>query len=94
MEVKELKKKIMPVLKKNNVKKLSVFGSVARGEEKRGSDIDLLVKFKGQKGLTDLVGLKIELENKLNRKVDINTYSAVSFSLKEKIKNDEIVVYG
>ncbi|MFZ3054677.1 MAG: nucleotidyltransferase domain-containing protein [Minisyncoccales bacterium] len=70
-KIKELKKKISPVLKRNDVKKLSVFGSVARGEDKMGSDIDLLVKFNGQKGLADLVGLKIELEDKLNRKVDI-----------------------
>jgi len=94
METKELKKKIAPVLKKNDVKRLSVFGSVARGEEKKGSDIDLLVKFNGQKGLIDLIGLKIELEGKLNRKVDINTYDAVNPSLRERIRNDEIVVYG
>jgi predicted nucleotidyltransferase len=94
MEVRELKKKITPVLKKNNVKKLSVFGSAARGEEKKGSDIDLLVRFKGQRGLTDLVGLKIELEGKLNRKVDINTYNAVSPSLKEKIKKEQILLFS
>ncbi|MFA5169578.1 MAG: nucleotidyltransferase family protein [Candidatus Paceibacterota bacterium] len=93
-KIKELKKTISSVLKRNNVKKLSVFGSVARGEDKKGSDIDLLVKFNGQRGLTDLVGLKIELESKLNRKVDINTYNSVSPLLKEKIEKDEVVVYG
>lgn len=94
MEIKELKKKISPVLKRNDVERLSVFGSVARGEAKKNSDIDLLVTFKGQKGLADLVGLKIELESKLNRKVDINTYNAVSPLLREKIKKDEVLVYG
>jgi hypothetical protein len=93
-KIRELKKIISPVLKRNDVKKLSVFGSVARGEDKIGSDIDLLVKFNGQKGLTSLIGLKIELENKLNRKVDINTYNSVSPLLKERIEKDEIIVYG
>jgi len=93
-KIRELKKIISPVLKRNDVKKLSVFGSVARGEDKIGSDIDLLVKFNGQKGLASLIGLKIELENKLNRKVDINTYNSVSPLLKERIEKDEIIVYG
>jgi uncharacterized protein len=91
--LKELKKKIIPVLKKNNVKKLSVFGSVARGDDKKGSDIDLLVRFKGQRGLIDLIGLRMDLEGKLDRKVDINTYNSLSPLLKERISKDEIVVY-
>jgi len=91
--LKELKKKIIPVLKKNNVKKLSVFGSVARGDDKKGSDIDLLVRFKGQRGLIDLIGLKMDLEGKLDRKVDINTYNSINPLLRERISKDEIVVY-
>lgn len=94
MEIIELKKKITPVLKRNSIKKMSVFGSVARGEDRKDSDIDLLVKFKQQKSLTDLVGLKIELEDRLNRKVDVVTYDSISPLLKKIIQKDEVVVYG
>jgi hypothetical protein len=94
MEIEELKKKIGPTLKRNNVKKLSVFGSVARREDVKGSDIDLLVKFSGEKSLIDLISLRIDLENKLNRKVDLITYSSVSPLLKESIFRDEIKIYG
>jgi len=38
---------------------------------KRGSDIDVLVEFKGEKSLLDLVGLKLELEEALGREVDV-----------------------
>ena len=94
MEIKELKKKIESTLKKNNVKKLSVFGSVAKREDKKGSDIDLLVKFNGERSLIDLISLRIDLENKLNRKVDLITYDSVSPLLKESIFRDEIKIYG
>lgn len=54
---------------------LGMFGSVARGEEKRDSDVDLLVKFgKDNKiGLFELDELQRELENRLGRKVDLVT---------------------
>ncbi len=50
-KIKELKKKIIPILKANDVTRSSVFGSFARGEDTKKSDIDLLVELKGAKGL-------------------------------------------
>lgn len=94
MEIKDIKKKIEPTLRKNNVKKLSIFGSVARGDDKKGSDIDLLVKFKGERSLIDLIALRIDLEGQLNRRVDLITYDSVSPLLRESIFRDEIKIYG
>jgi predicted nucleotidyltransferase len=94
MELKGLKKKIEATLIKNNVKKLSVFGSVARGDNKKGSDIDLLVKFKGERSLIDLISLKNDLEDKLNCKVDLVTYDSVNPLFKNSIFKDEVKIYG
>ncbi len=51
----EIFEKISPVLKKKGVKKIAVFGSYARDEEKPGSDIDIIVEFSERKSLLDLV---------------------------------------
>ena len=52
-------RKIAFILRKNGVVKAGIFGSYARGEAKKNSDIDILIKFKGSKSLFDLSGLKI-----------------------------------
>ena len=40
-----IKRKIIPILKKNHVVRAGIFGSYARGEQKKNSDIDILIKF-------------------------------------------------
>ncbi|MGC9071068.1 MAG: nucleotidyltransferase family protein, partial [Elusimicrobiales bacterium] len=51
---------------------VGIFGSYVRGEQKRGSDLDLLVKFYDGATLFEFVGLAIFLEEKLGiKKVDI-----------------------
>ena len=83
--IEEKKTKIIEILKKYGVKRASLFGSVVRGEERRGSDIDILVEFEEGRSLLDLSGLKIELEELLERKVDVLTYKSLHPLLKNKI---------
>ena len=92
MEIEEIKNKIIPIFKKYDVKRASIFGSFVRGEEKEDSDIDILVEFKGEKSLLDLAGLKIELEEKLGRKVDVLTYNSLHPLLKDKILKEQKVI--
>ncbi len=61
------------------------FGSVVRGEMTDESDVDLLVEFEKRTSLMDLSGLKIELKEALNRRVDILTYRSLHPLLKERI---------
>ncbi len=91
-QLKELRYRILPVLKRHGVAKAGIFGSFARGEAKKNSDIDILIKFKGKKSLLDLAGLEIELEKKLGRKVDVLTYNSVHPLLKDKILNEEVAI--
>lgn len=90
-----LKKRAVPILKKAGVAKSDVFGSYARGENKKKSDIDLLVEFdkKRSVSLFDLGGLKMDLEECLERKVDIVMYKAVHPYLKAYIEKDKIFLY-
>src|SRR3989344_7390872 len=41
-EIEKIKSKIIKVLKKNKVSKAGIFGSYSRGEQKKGSDIDIV----------------------------------------------------
>ena len=54
---------------KYNVEKIGLFGSYARDEASENSDIDIFVKMKPS--LFDMVAIKEQIENDLNRKVDI-----------------------
>ena len=88
----EIREKILNALKQNDVKRASLFGSVVRGELTDESDIDILVEFKGKKSLLDLVGLKLELEEMLKRKVDVLTYNSLHPLLKDRILREQEVI--
>ncbi|MFU8766810.1 MAG: nucleotidyltransferase family protein [Candidatus Methanoperedens sp.] len=88
----EIREKILNALKQNDVKRASLFGSVVRGELTDESDIDILVEFKGRKSLLDLVGLKLELEEMLKRKVDVLTYNSLHPLLKDRILREQEVI--
>lgn len=88
-----ISKKIIPILKKQDVIKVALFGSFAREQTKQSSDIDLLIKFKGQKTLFDLAQLKIDLEKTVGKKVDLVTYDSISPLLRQSILQDEKILY-
>lgn len=90
--IEEIKKKVLPILQSFDVKRAAIFGSLARGEEEEGSDIDLLVEFKGNKSLLDLAGLKIKLEELLKKEVDVLTYKSLHPLLKKRILNEQKVI--
>jgi len=92
MEIEDIKYKIIPILKRYDVKRAALFGSFVRGEQREDSDIDILVEFKDGKSLLDLAGLKIELEEALGRKVDVLTYNSLHPLLRDKILQEQKVI--
>lgn len=88
--IEEIRDAVLPVLRKYGVKRASLFGSVVRGEMSEDSDIDLLVEFEGRKSLLDLAGLKIELEEKLKRDVDVLTYRSIHPLLRDRILREKV----
>jgi uncharacterized protein len=72
------------------VRSLSLFGSFARGEERPGSDIDILVEFEQVGGLFEFVRLKNYLEKTLGQTVDLVTPDALKPQLREKILRESI----
>lgn len=87
----KIKKTILPTLKKFGVTKAGIFGSFARGEERKSSDIDILIQSKGS--LLDHAKLELELEKRTKRKVQAVTYKSIHPLLKERILKEEVRIY-
>lgn len=90
----EIFKEITRQLKNQGATKIAVFGSYVRGEEKPGSDIDIIVEFSGRKSLLDLVRIERELSGVLGIKVDLLTEKSISPYLIDTIKKEMEVLYG
>lgn len=73
------------------ISRIGVFGSFARGEADMESDIDLLVSFSKPVTLFKFVDIKLDLEERLQRKVDLVTVDALKSRIKDKILSE--VVY-
>ncbi len=74
------------------VKSLAIFGSVARGEERLDSDVDILVEFEGAATFDRFMDTKFFLEEILGRKVDLVTAQAIKPRMKPYIMQDLIHV--
>ena len=92
MELFEIKKTILPVLKKYSIKRAGIFGSFARKGE-RPNDVDLLIEVIPPMSLLQIAQLKRELEELLGMKFDIVEYKAIKPKLKESVLAEEIPIY-
>ena len=91
--IKNLKSKIIPLLKKNKVKKAGIFGSYSKGRQNKGSDIDIIIEPPKGMGLA-FIGLAQDLEESLGKKVDLITYRYINPHLKRYILTDEVRILG
>ena len=73
------------LLKQFPLKRASLFGSFARGEENASSDIDILIEPKSGFTLFDMLRMENILEEKLKRKIDLVEFSAIKPSIRERI---------
>ena len=91
----ELKEKLVRICKENEVVFVSVFGSFARGEQKKGSDVDIAIEFEknSKKDLLDLVHLEYEMKKILGEKVDLGIFSSISPHIIDDVKKEMKVIY-
>jgi len=96
--IEEIKKKLVelkPELKEEfKVTSIGVFGSYLRGEEKKGSDLDVLVEFDESAGLSllDFIGLENRLSEALGVKVDLVEKSALKPRIGKRILEEVVNV--
>ena len=86
--IEDLRSAILAVTRKHRVRNVRVFGSFARNEQRKTSDVDLLVQFPPRFTLIDWSGLKIDLEAAIGRKVDIVSERSIKPALRTYILAD------
>ncbi|MFH0969515.1 MAG: nucleotidyltransferase family protein [Patescibacteria group bacterium] len=91
-KIEEIKAKINPTLKQYDVFRSFIFGSFSKNIASENSDLDLIVEFEGEKSLLDLVSLKLKLEEKLGREVDVLTPDSISPRINEIIQKEKIQI--
>lgn len=89
-KIEVIKQKILPILKKNNVTRAGIFGSYARGEQRKKSDIDILIKLNDDRGLIEFIALKNTLERAIQLKVDLIEYDCLRPEIKKQVLKEEI----
>ena len=67
---------------------VGVFGSVIRGEQRDGSDIDVLVDLDAKADLLDLIGIGQYLEERLHAKVDVVPRAALRQEIRDQVLNE------
>ncbi|HPT18987.1 MAG TPA: nucleotidyltransferase family protein [Methanothrix sp.] len=87
-----VRENVLDMLERNGIKRAAFFGSIVRGEMTDESDIDILVEFEGRKSLLDLAGLKLDLEDALERRVDLLTYRSLHPMLRDRILAEQVPI--
>ena len=84
-----IRPQIVTILKRNGIRRAGIFGSYARGDQKKNSDVDILIQPRKNTGFA-FAGIEIELEKRLKRKVDLVSYNGISPYLKDRILRQEV----
>ena len=94
---KELRDKVLPVLLPWGVTRIALFGSVVRGEDAPGSDIDILVELKDPSARPAIglrwFGLEEELRALLGREVELVSASALSPYIRPYVEEEMVILY-
>ena len=90
--VAEIRAKVLPVLRRHSIQRAGIFGSVARGEATPESDVDIVVELDAEASLLDFIGVKLDLEDALGRRVDLVEYAALRPRLRDRILREEVPI--
>jgi predicted nucleotidyltransferase len=90
--IREKREAILRIAARHGASQVRLIGSVARGEARPDSDVDLLVTWNEGTSLLDQAALMLELENLLGRKVDLASDGWVKPSIRESVYRDAIAL--
>lgn len=93
MDISTITRAAVPILKKHGVIRASLFGSAARGEMNRDSDIDILIEIPKDRDLFAFMDIQFDLEDTLGTKIDLVEYDHIKPRLKPFILKDQIRIY-
>ena len=90
----EIKNKIAGVATQYGIHKAYLFGSYARGDAGKDSDIDICIEKGNIRTLFEFSGFCQDLEETLENKVDVITTTGLSENFRERIEKDMVLIYG
>lgn len=93
MSIADIQQKLYPVFRAFQVKRASVFGSVARGDEHAKSDVDILVVLGKPMGLISYSRLVDEIEERLGRPADVITEKGLNKFVRPYALRDAKTIY-
>ena len=79
---------ILALAAARGARRLRIFGSVARGEDHEGSDLDLLIDMPAGSSLLQIVGLQQDIEDALGMRIDLCTERELHPSLRRRILSE------
>jgi uncharacterized protein len=91
-QLRQKRNDILAIADKYGATNLRIFGSVARGDDRPDSDIDILIDQENRWSLFDHIGMMQDFEDLLGCKVDLVTADAVRERIKDRIFKDAIVL--
>ncbi|MBR1806691.1 MAG: nucleotidyltransferase domain-containing protein [Selenomonadaceae bacterium] len=96
LTIDEIKAAVAPICERYGVKRMTLFGSYARGEADDKSDVDLMVDKYDEKKLRGFVwgGLYGDLKDALGLEVDVLSRISTRQKFLDKIAKDEVLIYA
>jgi predicted nucleotidyltransferase len=86
--LKSKRQEILAIAAKHGASNVRIFGSAARGQARENSDIDILVEMEHGRSLLDHIALMQDLEELLQRKVDVVSERALHWYIKDKVLSE------
>ncbi|MCL6610907.1 MAG: nucleotidyltransferase family protein [Peptococcaceae bacterium] len=90
MDLEMIKEIAVPILRRHGVAKASVFGSYAKGDYDKNSDVDILIEYAPgvRKSLFTRIKIKNELKRALQKDVDVVTEASLSQHLRDEVMRE------
>ncbi len=88
--LKAKREEILRIAAKHGARNVRIFGSVARGEARSGSDVDFLVELEKGRSLFDLGGLLMDLQDLLGCKVDVVTVNGLRARIRDRVLQEAV----
>jgi len=86
------REEIIRIAARHGAHNVRVFGSVARGEARENSDVDFLVEMEKGRSLFDLGGLLMDLQEVLDRRVDVVTEKGLRDRIRSRVLREAIAL--
>ena len=94
LELSEIRDTVTELGRQYGAERIYLFGSYARGDAGRDSDVDLRIDKGEIRGLFALSGLRLALEDRLGTKVDLLTTGSLAGQFLDRIRGEEVLLYA